>query len=461
MERIQPDFSIKLNSVQLLKKFHTPDFDRINFDRIFSHLQRFDDFTFIINLSEDNIFVSPYMDEIELEIFKYDYETKSVFKRAYDFLKSFLKFQIINSGVISTLRNIEIKTYDGMIFTGNPREKKAITVQNRFVIFFSVRSSSITENSFHNDNSLFNILTYYKPDGPVLGTNILFYDQRKAPLHVDMSKSIGEYNVDDSGILISKTQKEINDMYDEYGIEPVLLRGLYNSGDTLVLNDMLLKHSVVSPQEIYEFDERGNKIMTIKVATSKTGDGIESIDEKIRVCPQQILPSEKDLNNRGVVRLGISNILPSIDSRNKLLTNIFGYGDESNYIRTEFGFVITPDEIPMAIPEMNFDINEYARFLKTLNDVESYGTCGEFSFVPSQHLSKEEEDLAANKPISEFLADTSTNLVGRIIEERNKILQSKKIPHVFKVNGGVKRRRTKRNHKKRTKRKKTKRNKLK
>jgi hypothetical protein len=430
MERIQPDFSIKLNSVQLLKKFHTPDFDRIDFDRIFSHLQRFDDFTFIINLSEDNIFVSPYMDERELEIFKYDYETKSVFKRAYDFLKSFLKFQIINSGVISTLRNIEIKTYDGMIFTGNPREKKAITVQNRFVIFFSVRSSSITENSFHNDNSLFNILTYYKPDGPVLGTNILFYDQRKAPLHVDMSKSIGEYNVDDSGILISKTQKEINDMYDEYGIEPVLLRGLYNSGDTLVLNDMLLKHSVVSPQEIYEFDERGNKIMTIKVATSKTGDGIESIDEKIRVCPQQILPSEKDLNNRGVVRLGISNILPQIpDSRSKLLSNIYGYGDESNDIRTEFGFVITPEEeIPMAIPEMNFDINEYVRFLKTLNDVESYGTCGEFSFVPSLHLSKEEEDLA---------------------------------PQVFKVTGGVKRRRTKRNHKKRTKRKKSKRNKLK
>jgi len=250
-------------------------------------------------------------------------------------------------------------------------------------------------------------------------------------------------------------------MYDEYGIEPVLLRGLYNSGDTLVLNDMLLKHSVVSPQEIYEFDESGNKIMTIKVATSKTRDGVESIDEKIRVCPQQILPSERDLNNRGVVRLGIVNLLPSIDSRSKLLSNIYGYGDESNYIRTEFGFVITPDEIPMAIPEMNFDINEYARFLKTLNDVESYGTCGEFSFVPSLHLSKEEEDLAADIPISEFLADTSTNLVGRIIEERNKILQSKKIPHVFKVTGGVKRRQTKRNHKKRTKRKKSKRNKLK
>jgi len=33
------------------------------------------------------------------------------------------------------LRNIEIKTYDGMIFTGKPREKKAITVQNRFAIF--------------------------------------------------------------------------------------------------------------------------------------------------------------------------------------------------------------------------------------------------------------------------------------------------------------------------------------
>jgi hypothetical protein len=277
-----------------------------------------------------------------------------------------------------------------------------------------------------------------------------------------MSKSIGEYNVDNSEILISKTQKEINDMYDEYGIEPVLLRGLYNSGDTLVLNDMLLKHSVVSPQEIYEFDESGNKIMTIKVATSRTRDGVESIDEKIRVCPQQILPSERDLNNRGVVRLGITNQLPSIDSRSKLLSNIYGYGDASNYIRTEFGFVITPEEeIPMAIPEMNFDINEYARFLKTLNDVESYGTCGEFSFVPSLHLSKEEEDLAADIPISEFLADTSTNLVGRIIEERNKILQSKKIPHVFKVTGGVKRRRTKRNHKKRTKRKKSKRNKLK
>jgi hypothetical protein len=187
------------------------------------------------------------------------------------------------------------------------------------------------------------------------------------------------------------------------------------------------------------------------VATSKTRDGITNIDEKIRVCPQQILPSEEDLNNRGVIRLGISNVIPFIEyPKNQLLTNIYGYGNESTYIRTEFGFVITPEEeIPMAIPEMNFDINEYARFLKTLNDVESYGTCGEFSFVPSVHLSKEEEDFAADIPISEFLADTNTNLVGRIIEERNKILQSKKTPHVFRVTGGVKM--TKHNRKKRTK----------
>jgi len=68
MERIQPDFSIKLNDVQLLKKFHTPDFDRI-----FSDLRIFHDTMFVINLSEDNIFVSPYKDERGLETFNYNY----------------------------------------------------------------------------------------------------------------------------------------------------------------------------------------------------------------------------------------------------------------------------------------------------------------------------------------------------------------------------------------------------
>ena len=454
MERIQPDFSIKLNDVQLLKKFHNQ-----HFDRIFDDLQRFDNSIFIINLTEDTISVTPYFDDRTNKYFGDGYSSPK-----YETLKNFLKFQLINSGVISTLRNIEIKTYDGKLFMGNPRRKQDITVQNRFLIFFEASKSSITQNTFHNDSALFNILTYYKPGGrPVLGSNILFYDQRKAPLHSGMSKSTGEYNVDDAGILISETQKEINDMYDKDDIETVLLRGLYNSGDTLVLNDMLLKHAVVSPQEIYERNEHDKNIMTISVATSKTRDGITNIDEKIRVCPQQILPSEEDLNNRGVIRLGISNAIPIIEyPNNGLLINTYGYGDESTYIRTEFGFIITrEEEIPMPIPEMNFDIKEYARFLKTLNDVESYNTCGEFSFVPSVHLTKEEEDFAANIPISEFLANTSTNLVGRIIEERGKLLQSKKTPHVFKVTGGIKRRRTKCNCKKRTKRKKSKRNKLK
>ena len=449
MERIQPDFSIKLNDVQLLKKFRNQ-----HFDRIFHDLERFDDLNLVINLTEDSISVAPYFNERHNSYFRSNYTSPQ-----YENLKKFLKFQLINSGIISTLRNIEIKTYDGKLVMGNPRRKQDITVQNRFLIFFGARKSSITHNSFHNDSCLFNILTYYKPHGPVLGSNILFYDQRKAPLHTDMNKSTGEYNVDDAGILISETQKEINDMYDKDDIETVLLRGLYNSGDTLVLNDMLLKHAVVSPQEIYERNEHDKNIMTISVATSKTRDGIPNIDEKIRVCPQQILPSEEDLNNRGLVRCAIVNVIPSIDPNNGLLTSIYGYGDKSTYIRTEFGFIITrEEEIPMPIPEMNFDIKEYARFLKTLNDVESYNTCGEFSFVPSVHLTKEEEDFAANIPISEFLANTSTNLVGRIIEERGKLLQSKKTPHVFKVTGGIKRRRTKRNHKKR---KKSNRNKLK
>lgn len=376
--RIQPDFSIKLNDVQLLKKFHNQDNEK--FQELFPQICRmFDEKIFIINVTEDSISVAPYFDESHNTYFRSKYTSPQ-----YENLKKFLKFQLINSGVISTLRNIEIKTYDGKLLMGNPRRKQDITVQNRFVLYLTGVTSSIRHNSFHNDSALFNILTYYKPDGPVLGSNILFYDQRKAPLHAYMSKSTGEYNVDDIGILISETQKEINDMYDKDDIESVLLRGLYNSGDTLVLNDMLLKHSVVSPQEIYDRDKN---IMTISVATSKTRDGVTSIDEKIRVCPQQILPSKEDLNNRGLVRCAIVNVIPLIDSESKLLTAIYGYGDESTYIRTEFGFIITrEEEIPMAIPEMNFDIKEYARFLKTLNHVESYGTCGEFSFVPSGHL---------------------------------------------------------------------------
>ena len=35
-----------------------------------------------------------------------------------------------------------------------------------------------------------------------------------------------------------------------------------------------------------------------------------------------------------------------------------------------------------SIPEVNFSFDEYAEFLKTLNDVKSYESCGEITIDP-------------------------------------------------------------------------------
>jgi hypothetical protein len=122
MERIQPDFSIKLNNVQLLKKFHNQ-----HIDNIFSDLISFNDSIFIINVLEDSIYVTPYFDDRTNKYFGGWYSSPK-----YEKLKNFLKFQLINSGVISTLRNIEIKTYHGKLFMGYPRKKRILLYKTDF-----------------------------------------------------------------------------------------------------------------------------------------------------------------------------------------------------------------------------------------------------------------------------------------------------------------------------------------
>lgn len=417
--QIQPDFSIKLNGVQLLKKFGNQ-----GFATIFPVLEIFKDTLFLITLT-GRVTIVPYFTNKRLVNMRFEN------KQNYGILMNFLKFQLIESGVLSTLRDIKTKSYEGAVWS-KTREKIDITAQNRFLIILEVSRSSITNNYFHNDNCLFNLITYYKPEGSVLGSNILFYDQRQAVLHSDMAQD-GTYHPDNSGKLISLAQTEINTMYSEKDIKPVLLRGLYNSGDTLVINDMLLKHAVVSPNEIYE----GN-VMTIDVATSINRDEIETIQEQINVCPYQITPSGDHLRDRGSTRLSVVNLIPKIDDNG--IIHQLGYGNDTENIRTTFQFEITPEEEMRAEPihELNFDIKEYARFLKTLNDVESYNTCGGFIFVPSYHLNENDEVDAYNAAEESFF-DNPENFVERLLEERKKIRVQKAKPLELKVTGGVKR----------------------
>jgi hypothetical protein len=156
---------------------------------------------------------------------------------------------------------------------------------------------------------MFNILRYETPDNrPVLSSEILFIDQRFALSHqkmgtgrtkeIDILESDGQYDLEYAGASLSRTQSEILQMYDtDRELKPVTMRGLYNSGDSLVMNDMLVKHAAV--------DDENNPIISL-LHTDLADFGETDIKYiEVTVCNKKIKPKMEDLNVRGLLHIAI------------------------------------------------------------------------------------------------------------------------------------------------------------
>lgn len=304
---IQPDYSIKLNNFQLLKKFSGIRF--FNTPVFYEYMADFHGTRFVITFEGSEVKLTPYFKSLTSKT-RYDTADR-------DILHRFVSYQLLNSGILEQLS----------------RDDKVDKI-----VVLKCSKQSLTSTDFHNDSNLFQILKYYK-DSSVLGSEILFEDQRKHIIHRSMNHK-GEYELE-----IADTQRQINAMYDS-GLVPenVLLRGLYNSGDTLVINDMLVKHAVINPNE-----NRVDDMLEIDIQDKV----------KVQVCKLRIKTTPSHHLDRGIVSLFVY--------RNDSTEGI-------NYIDPEtlshdLSFFI--DSVMIDVPEVNFNIEEYATFLNTMASAEN------------------------------------------------------------------------------------------
>lgn len=327
-ELIQPDYSIKLNNFQLIKKFR--GIRAFNTPAFYEYILGLESLRFVLTFEGSEVRLTPYFKRDSLN---------------YDpgILQRFISYQLLNSGILEQLRNIP---HHEAVVDGKKRE-------NKIIVSLKGSNNSITSYSYHNDSNLFQILKYYKTDlSPVLGTEVLFTDQRKYIVHEHMNR-LGEYDPKEGPILF--TQREINTMYDTIMPENVILRGLYNSGDTLVINDMLVKHAVVNPME-----DIVDNILKIEIH-----DGRHNVDigTDIQVCKSRIRTTENDHSNRGIVRIAVLHMYANSGDVNYIDTSSLSH---------DLSFLI--DSTTIDVPEQNFNIEEYAMFLNTLASAENIET---------------------------------------------------------------------------------------
>jgi len=319
-EPMQPDFSIKLNDIPLLKKFSSP--------AIFSNLaKQLIPGIFILTINENYVEICPRCTIDKKHLFDGD---------EYILLKMFITYQLVNSGILPFLREIPLTP------------ESAIELD--FSIFPGYNPTAL---EFHNDSNFFNILRYETSDNrPVLSSEILFIDQRFALSHANMGtrmsdtenvvlESDGKYDMTYAGELLSITQNQILEMYDTTRLKPVTMRGLYNSGDTLVMNDMLVKHAA--------FTTKNNSTIRLQHLELEY-DETTTKEIQVTLCKKKINPTVRDLINREVLHIAIHKIKLSSTSPYKCL--------ESHAFRV-------PIELQPS-NDLNFDINDYSNFLKTL-----------------------------------------------------------------------------------------------
>jgi len=371
MSEIQEDFSIKLNGIPLLKKF--PKF--LGFDNTFcQETKLFPEFIFGVHIKDGLIKITPCINDKKCAEILDD-------RRAYDRLAEFIIYQMINSGTLPFLKNIELKEHECREWVKSDNDSKQIieTKVSEYIkiMFNSFDKTIVGQSVFHNDSQLFNILTYYTPnESPVLGSNILFHDQRNFQVHSRMEH--GNYDESYTGKLLSITQEQISEMYDTYSLNPVVLRGLFNSGDSLVLNDMLVKHSAISTSERYIHRDG---VMTIDVLNQNSSH-YEPEEVNITVCNHLIIPRQEHLLHRKLLGLFISKHIPNILS-NKFLAfgERYGIFDKEVKFREELSFYIPNDEQGYKVPinDLQFNIQNYFEFLETLQETHRSNVCGNFN----------------------------------------------------------------------------------
>ena len=351
---VQEDFQITINGgYPFIKKF---SFQHILTPRDFisDALMKMNGFR-NVGVSEHTMsFVLEIGETIKISpIFQTQYQLNEYTETTVkSFFLEYISNQLNNSGILDALRDV-------------PTKSNGQNENNCLVITLKAFRVSLGSTIYHYDSSLFTILQYFNKtesgEDLVLGTEVLLgYDNPSSTLHpeskLDDSNEVF-YPEDVTGHLISENfnmVKSVNRELKEQGFQPILLRGLYKSGDTLVLTNTLYRHAVINPLE--KFDEENNNIMTIKV-----GNSLKQITDRVCVCSHRIKTTPKDKYDRQALVMFI-DIVAEKDIKDR---ENFKIGDPVTLISTPI----------VPVKTVNFNRDEYGEFIRALKISDTSCLC--------------------------------------------------------------------------------------
>jgi len=344
VEDIQQDFSISIEGYPLIKKFSGLN-DGIDDFTSWEFLEIMEEFNFLIFeiIFESVPLVQPIFYENEMERMNVTEYTNHPKRKLF---QKFLIYKLVNSGVLNELRILSNETASRIFFA------------------CAAFSKNFEAPEYHTDLGIYNIVTYFGKDKEyVLGSEILFLDQKEAIYHPHMN-SDGDFHPSNGRIV--EIQNKINNMYKKGTTPKKVLRGFYNKGDSLMISDMVLRHATPTYREQISLNLLKIKISKGFVSEDgfSTGEPATIDDSNALICKQRKLTTKFDLENRGASSLLIFQRNSEIFDINSIYG---GIGDE--IIIETLAFPLNSS--PIIVPEINFSIEEYSHFLNAITNNDS------------------------------------------------------------------------------------------
>jgi len=328
---IQEDFCIQLDEYPVLTKFSTQKYYKTKdfVDTFARFVPNGFYFRFLISLNESGyVTVTPALVDITPQI-------KEYYNANPGFFSDYVSFQLQNSGILPYL--IEL------LLLGN---KLAIALR---VITKPTIDFTDTFFSFHKDQSFFTMLQYYHFNEPfVLGTELLLgYNEDKSFLPHQL---LPELHLPEKFGRLSNTYKSITDANSELSTErisPVVLRGKYNNGDTMVFSDTVLRHATITTKEVIDESDYSMQITIPK----KSIMGVHKTN--VRVCSKREKTTDEMVINRQAIAM-------------------FIYLNTDTYYPENLGkpFVIIPSTPIREVKTVNFNKDTFKTFVRSLTMIE-------------------------------------------------------------------------------------------
>lgn len=331
---IQEDFCIKLDEYPLLTKFSTQEYYKTQtfVDTFARYVPHGFYFRFIITLNESGyVIVTPVLVSITSQI-------KDYYKANPGFFSDYVSFQLQNSGILPSL--IEL------LLLGN---QLAIALR---VIEKPIRDFTDTFFSFHKDQSFFTMLQYYHFSQPfVLGTEVLLgYNEDESFLphqllpNLPFPEKFGR---------LSNVYKSITDANSELsadGVSPVVLRGKYKNGDTMVFSDTVLRHATITTKEVINESDYSMQITIPKKGPSSVRN-VQTTT--VHVCSKREKTTPEMVINRQAIAM-------------------FIYSNADKHDPAIFGIPFVIDATTsMRVKTINFNKDTFKTFVRSLNMIES------------------------------------------------------------------------------------------